>query len=371
MGVGNFLFSKILFPKKLVLGNPGVIINRFPRKYGGQKIAMRTIFYFEDISANLQLETISRLGKKRASEFFYILGKDLGARYLLHVRANRPSRLFLASIIEYVFLGFASSGLSLAESIDFDLKRKILVLQGSDNILCRKSKDGNIFAGLISSVFSFFIGQNIESKLYCDNCPHKCKVVLSPENRQRYVPKLEPLKYDDKYYQYNFPEKIANLGNFRSFNDLLRFKKILLKEKGKYYLKDKNIVPAPIDFLGLISRYYPEHNYFYILKKGVIQGAESVIGGIIDLNTSLEKKLKSVLSILCALGWGIPHYSINPNEIKLVFLYPPSWENDFTYLSLILNGFLNKIFKKNFKIGGLGIYNNPRKIKINYLLDKS
>lgn len=362
--------NNLLFPRKLIIDNPGIIINKFFRMYGEAHSQIRTIFYFEDILVNLQLETIKELGKERASELFYRMGKDMGKRYLLLAKAKKPPSFLLPLIIEHIFMGFRVSGLSLAENIKFNKNNNSLILEGDDSIVSRKSKDANMYGGIISSFFSFLIGENIEAESFCENQTDHCRMVLNPENKQRYVSTLILSESDKEFYKLNFPSNINYTGNMYSFKDLMKFKKISILKEGKFYFKNRNIIPTPIDFPSLISSYYLKDNR-EILERGLINGAESITKDLINEEDSPEKKIKNLLSLLCALGWGFPTYKIYEKELEFTFLYPPLMKKDFLYPSLVLNGFINYIFKNKFLIKKTDFSFNPIKVKIQYSVKNS
>ncbi len=367
--ISKYVFDKVFFPKKFIIDKPGIIINRRHRKYGGIINQIRTVFYFEEIFANLQLETIKKIGREKTSEMFYNIGKDLGTRYMLITKAKKPPAFLLPTLINYIFKGLTGVGLSIAKNIEFNKNKKSLILRGKDNIICRKTKEGNIFAGIISSIFSFLIGENIEAELFCENCPHDCKLILTPENKQRYISKTNFSKSDEEYYKQNFPENIISTEKRVSFSDFIKFKKISFSSEGKVFFEGKTIIPIPIDFLSLISSNYLENHNKEILEKGLINGAKLIAKDIVKDDDPLKKKVDKLLSLLCALGWGIPTYKLNKNNLKFTFLYPPSIMGDnFLYQSLVLNGFINYIFKKSFKIENINIFHNPVMIKIQYSL---
>lgn len=54
--------------------------------------------------------------------------------------------------------------------------------------------------------------------------------------------------------------------------------------------------------------------------------------------------------IITAFGWGIPHHKKVSNKIIFELINPPITKYGNKFITFILNGFLNKIYHKNFKI---------------------
>lgn len=365
--VKDYWISKLLFPKTFIIDKPGVIINCVARRYGGIRSRQRTVFFFEDILSNLQIKTIKELGERKTSELWYRIGKDIGIRYLLLSKAKkRPPSFLLPLAVDYIFSGFKSAGMSVAESIDYNPKRKLLVLEGKDNVLCRKTKQSSITVGVISAVLSFLLGENIEAESQCQNCPSGCKIIASPLIKEKYIPEIKDLHPLKNYDSLNFPQPDNIKIKKDSFSDLLKFKKIWFSKSGKICFMNKTIVPNEPGTIELIAKSYARIGKHSLFERGVVNGAEQVAKDILDKTKRPEENIKIMENIFCAFGRGISFHKREGKSIILNFVYPPISKYGFLYFSLVLNGFLNYIFSKKFKITSIKKRINPLAVTLKY-----
>lgn len=363
--VREYLFNKIFFPKVAMIDRPGIIINKTSRKFGGKVSQKRTIFHFEDIFANLQLETISKLGRKQNSEIYYKIGKDLGIRYMILANAKRPSKFLLPFIIKILFEMIKSNGSTVTNNVNFDNNKNSLTLKGSNNIICRKTGDNSFFAGIFSSIFSFLVGENIEAEGYC-NCPANCKIIIDPRIKQKYTPKMSNLKLIRNYNQINFPEMKKTINGLDSFKDFMRFKRIKFEKDEKFNFMGKTIIPTEQSMPDFIADHYIKIEREDILKKGIINAAEKLAEDILKESSSKKEKIELMIKMLSALGWGIPYYRKMGEKITFSLLYPPISGYNPIYNALVIKGFLNHIFNKKFRVKEIKVNYNPTIIKIHY-----
>lgn len=348
MDVKRYLFDKLIFPKTLVINKPGIIYTKQGRKFGSSNTRRRLVFHFEDIIANLQLETKKEFGKKKTEELWYKIGKDVGMRYMLISKAKIPPSFLIPSIVEYIFNGLKSGGLSLAENVDYNHKNKSLILNGRDNFICRKSGICSA-AGSVSMIFSFLTGENIEAEVKCENCPEKCIVLINKNIKTKYIPNSNELKPLVDYKKLNFPDKISLFSKLPSFENLMTFNKIKV-DSGKFNFLGKTILPTEAGFLGLIVEHYVKINKKYLLEKGLVEGAQNIARDIFKDNLTINDKINTLKTILGAFGWGIPNYQKKDGKIIFDFLYPPRTRYSYLYQALVINGYLNYIFDKKFEI---------------------
>lgn len=362
----SYTMNKLFFPKKIVIDKPGIIINELSRRYGGVKSRRRTVFFFEDPGANLQVKTTKELGKDNAAELWYKIGKNVGTRYMLLANPKKMPSFLLPQTIDYIFNALKSAGFSIFEKINYNYKKKSLVLEGKDNIICRKSKEGEVFAGITSGVLSFLLRENIEAKMYCKNCPNYCKIVANKEITFRYKPDFKKLMPLENYDELNFPKKVESITKMYSFSDLFRFKKVWLDKSGKFCFKNKTISPATIGFQGLIADNYLAINKKEILEKGIVNGTKSLATDLLKDEKSTMDKIEALKIILCAFGWGIPHFKKENDRIIFSFVHIPVSKYSYLYYVFSIKGFLDHIFKKNFKIMKIERKINPVLLKIVY-----
>ena len=363
--IRDYLFNKLFFPKVVVIDKPGIIYSETSKKYGKTKSKKRQVWFFEDVIAHLQLETAKKFGNKRASEIWYEIGKNIGARLLLFGGPKKVSSFFLPSIINYVFNSLRSGGLSLAETIEFNPANKSLILTGKDNIISRKSNNPHFFAGIVSGILSILLRENIEAEAKYENFLKEYKIIADPLIKTKYVVNQKELIRIKNYENLNFPKMESPQSKFYSFNDLVRFKKILVN-KGKFSFLNKIIIPSESGLLSLIIKYFDEMGEIEMIKNGLINSTEKLSADLLKDRIFKNNKVDSIKKIFCALGWGIPYHKIDGENIIFTFLYPPISRYGFLYLSLILNGHLNYIFNKKLKIKKIIIEKKMPKVSITY-----
>ncbi len=364
--IQKYIFEKLFFPRVAVIDQPGIIISKTSSKYGSKTSMKRMVFYFEDIIANLQIETVKKIGKEKTSNLWYKIGKDAGTRYLLLSKAKKPPSFLMPSIIQYIFSNLNANGMSVCNKIIFDHKNNFLILTGKDNIIWRKTNEGSLFSGLVSGILSFLIGQNIEAENYYDIRSQTYKIIANKNIKKKYIPNLKNLTPLKEYNKLNDFLGNVKTPNLPSFSTGIKFKKIEVTEDGKFHLKNQTIIPSEIGLLELIIRYYEEHKIKELFEKEIVKSAEKVYEEIFENKNNATQNLKSVKKIFCILGLGILYYKIYKKEIIIHILNAPICKYGFRYHSLVLNGFLNKVFERKFKIERIKLKTNPVLIEIIY-----
>jgi hypothetical protein len=207
-------------------------------------------------------------------------------------------------------------------------------------------------AGMVSGILSFLLNKNIEAKPLCENCP-MCKIIASPEIKQKYVPDLKELEPIKDYDKLNFPEEISSVdySKFNSFTDLMNFKKIWIdKEKNIFCFQRKAIHPSEVSLIDIGIRNYYKIDKFALYKDVVIKTSEEIASEILKDQKKISGKIGMVNSILSAFGWGIPHYKEEGKKKTYEFVHPPMTQNNPSLRAFILNGYLNNIYNKQFEI---------------------
>lgn len=346
----RYLFNKLFFPKVAIIDKPGIIINQASSFYGLKKSRKRIIFLFEDDFVNLQKETIKQIGQKESSLLYYKIGKDFVTRHLYTSNYKKPPSFIVTSLMEKMFESFSSAGMSIADNILFDKNKKSLIVYGENNIISRKTKDASLFAGIVSGILSYLMGENIESKILRSDNPKVEKIIANPQIKKIYVPKvneMEPLKNYDKL---NFPRKINTSHNFNlpSFGDLIKFKKVWYKQ-GKHYFGEDVIIPMEISIPEVYIIHYKKLNRLDILKKALIESGNKKASSIFRNKTHYDN-LNDLKKILCAFGFGYPIIKVSGNKISITLICGPITKDGFLFQAFIINGYLNYIFKQNYKI---------------------
>ncbi len=359
----NFFINKILFPKILLINQPGIITSK---SFGmGKSNSRRMTYNFEEILSGLQLETMNQLGAEKSSELFYKIGKEVGIQYQFFLGRKKFPRFLKKRVIEYFFTRLSSVGMSFGKKVIFNEKNNSLILEGKDSLICRKTGNSVMFAGLVSGVLSFIIGKNIEAEVKCSNCSKSCKIIANENIPLRYIPSLEELKLSKDYEKLNFPIRLTSKHKISSLDKLYSFNKIVVTKDGKSYFDSKALFFSEINMLELVAKNYLEENK-KILEKGIIESSKKVADYLLrNLNNS-EEKLNYFLEILGSFGAGIPRIIKDKRKIVIKLLYPPITNYGILYRVLEINGFLNSVYKKNFKLSEILTQYNPAVTLLTY-----
>jgi len=349
--VRKYLFDKLFFPKVAIIDRPGIIINKTVSKFGKEGVKTRVIYHFEDIPVNLYLETVKKLGKEKTDDLWYKIGKDIAVRYLLFAKIKKIPKALLPLVIEHMFNTINSTGFTFGEKVNYNLKGKSLITHGKDCVICRKTKSGYFPAGIASGVLSFLLRENIEAEPHCNDCPKNCKIIASLKITKKYIPNIEELKPLRDYNKLNFPQNYKTSSEFKSFTDLLKFKKIQIgKKKGVFYFQDNVIIPSEVGLAKMNLKNYSEINELNLFKKIIIKTSEKIAENILQNEKSIEEKIKAINIMLSAFGWGLPYHKRIGNKIIYKFKFPPTTRYGPLFRALILNGYLNNIYNKKFNI---------------------
>lgn len=366
--VRDYIFNKLFFPKVAIIDKPGIIINQISRKYGNIKSRHRTIFYFEDILADLQLETQKMLGKEESKQLYYNIGIDGMKRYLLHGQAKKVPMFLLKPTLRYIFDGFVSAGYTAAKNFSYDSKKNKFVLTGEDNITCRKSGQCEQFCGGLSVLMNLLISKSFIVNSRCDK--ERCRIIATsiPDKSEDVTDDF--LKIEKEYQRINFPRfTITSHDKFHSFSDLIKFKKIEFDEKGKYYFQDKVIGPSPQDLFGLIEYHYRKINRIDILEKAVVKSSLKLMN---DLKKDILNKKEGMMilkTIISAFGLGVPYINQEKNKLILRLIHPPITKFGFHYNTLMIQGFLQSILSKKISFKEIYLDKQIPSITLHYTLN--
>ena len=366
MDIKRYWFEKLLAPKVVTIDSPGIIHTKVDRKYGKSKSKKRLVWYFEDTIADLQIDTAKKLGKEETKSLWYKIGKKVTLRYMLLSRAKRPPFFLRTTILKYVLMKGKLGGVSVSEKILYNKKNNVLILEGKDNVICRKSDVHEYFAGCMSMLLSFLVGENIEARVDCKSCPKKCKIIAHPKIEQKFIPSSEELKISEKYYRLNF-ERLKNLTDkTNSFSDLIKFKQIFIDKKGKFCFREKTILPIEIGGINLIYEEYKKENEEKIFKEGIISSSERIAKEILGDKNSQKEKVSLMVSILSSLGWGVPYFKKQEGKVQIILKNSPFSKYPPMYQSCLINGCLNYIFNKKFDLNKIETKTDPYTIILEY-----
>ncbi|MFA6088251.1 MAG: hypothetical protein WC755_00175 [Candidatus Woesearchaeota archaeon] len=362
--ISSFVFTRLFFPKKIIIDTPGIIINKLMQKYGTSQSQHRALFFFEDIMSNLQKKSIQKLGEREASELWYEVGKDVAYRYFFLSNTKKLPSFLQKTTIEYALGGFSAAGQTFAKNVVFDSSKKSLIAKGDNNIVCRKTKLGDFSSGLVSGVVSFFTGENIEAKNMC-RCPN-CLIVANAEIPTRYLPNLDKIKVDLQNYNLNFPYVLINKKEGHSFKDLIKFRKIIVDKNSKLSYGNHALIIGEVGLFYIIADKFIEKTSVREFEFVVISSSEKIAKGILKKHHSEQEKINETFKVLSALGFGTFSYKKEKKLFKVTSTWTPYCNNKFYFQYLILCGFMNTIYNTKFCVQSMRFEKKESKLHLSF-----
>ncbi|MBS3087394.1 hypothetical protein J4226_02255 [Candidatus Pacearchaeota archaeon] len=345
----KFILRELIFPKTLIVDYPGVIINNTIRRFGKGNVRTRTSYYFEDIYSNLYLDSLREMGKEEADLLWYKIGKDSSLRYLLFLGDNKFSDNIVGLVLEHCLNTIRSTGFSFSGSFSYDSKKKFLKISGGKNVICRKTGSGSLVAGIVAGIMTYFQRENFEAEAFCGDCSNFCIVKSCPEIEMKYFPNIEELRPMKNYASLNF-SFVNSSKNFNSFGDLVKFNKIYINnDESKIFFLGKAVLTSEIGLGELFLKNYIQIGKLDLFERSVIKSSEVLFKDLTE-NEDLEYKLKFVSNLISGFGWGIPHFKKRGNVVILFIVNPLRTRYGVSHIKYIINGFLNQMYGKNFKI---------------------
>lgn len=346
--IKEYIFKKLFAPKTVIIDSPGLQFNKSSRRFGPEGTITRVVYNFEDIGVDLYKELVKQIGKTKADETWYKIGKDITTRYLLFGKGKKIPKLILPIAIRHIFKTFSSAGMSFAKEVKFDLEGNTLKTKGKNCVVCRKTGSGYFMAGATSGILSQLLGENFEAVPECTDCPESCIIVADNKMNQIYIPDKEELKPLENYKLNNIKEYKDN-EILSTFTDLIRFKKITIDEDGKTILLGKVITPSEIGILGIVASNYKKIGAEILLRDTIKKRFESILEEIFK-NPGSKDKIKFIRNLLSAFGFGIFNIKkIDPNIIVDI-RHPILTRFDSTYEASIINACVNFITGKQNKM---------------------
>ncbi|PIN70161.1 hypothetical protein COV93_02560, partial [Candidatus Woesearchaeota archaeon CG11_big_fil_rev_8_21_14_0_20_43_8] len=332
-------------------------------RYGHHASIKRQIFYFEDIVSKLQIETINIIGQKEASRLWYLIGKDVGYRYLLMGSGKKPPYFLLDQILQYIVTNLNGAGLTFAKEIIFE-KNDVFIFKGNNNLVCRQSSLGDNFAGFAAGIISFLLGKNVEAKCYC-KCPNNCKIIVDPSHTITYIVDAEKLKPIKNYASLNTPTTNENY-DFPAFSKLIAFDKIAIQKEGVFYLDKLVIIPYEIGISGIINQKYDEFGLSKFIGTVTKEISEKTWNQIKIQSNDKKQNLKFLFNTLTALGWGIFRHKFEDDIIELTIKSYPISRFSFNFEIYQLNGFINSALDNKYEIIKIDTNESNKSIKIRF-----
>lgn len=341
----DYFFQKLVFPKRAIISKPGVLINQVSRRYGGVKSRHRTLYVFEDILVKLQMNTIEEIGMDASRDLWYKIGKDVGVSYMALGGAKKVASKLLPQVVDYMFSGFKASGMSVANEISYSSFN--LKLKGKDSVICRKTGICDFVAGIVAGVMGVLLGRNMESVSECGVSEKACRIVCSDKFERRYVPDVPDVS--NSVVDIRKLDSCSRSGKFQSFSDLVKFKKIKIKEDGKTEFFGKTIMAVPVEFLEIVARHYEELGLMDLLEKSGTDSSEKIFSEIFG-DLSLKEKMASFVIIYTALGWGVPFLEKEGDDISVKIALPLAKKIKLLFNASVGLGFLKNIFGSDVEV---------------------
>lgn len=334
----EYLLNKILFPKKLLIEQPGIIINKVVQKYGDKQSRFRTIFFFEEIMAELQIKSKPLL-KNKHEIFWTKIGYETTKRYFKLGSVSAPPSILFKTVLNYIFNGFKGAGQTFCE--DIKINKSIIELKGKNNVVSRLSKTNSISKGITKAVLEALTNKETKVSGHFDENLEIIKAIIQDKK----------IEYDDKNLEetnlYNKVNFQVNTNKFKetSFKELMKFKKITFDENNKLSYKNQTLFVGEIGMVSLIHNNFKEENLSEDFNKIVYNSTVEVAKKIL-LSKIIKNNIKEVENIISALGYGIATYSKNKIKIK----YPPYSKYGYEFLIPIYKGFIDVAIDKKTKI---------------------
>ncbi len=240
--------------------------------------------------------------------------------------------------------------LPFAENIKYNHEGRSLITYGKSCIIWEKTKSGHLIAGMVSGILSSLLKENIEAEPFHEDCSENYKIIANPKIPKKHIPEIEELKPLNNYNKLNFPQNYKMYSGFKSFTDLLKFKKIKIERRGIFNFQNKKILPSEIGISEIGLRNYLKINEFNLFKNIIIKTSEEIARDILKDEKNTNDEIKTINMMLSAFGWGLPFHKKMENKIIYSFLYPPITKYGSLLRVLILNGYLNKVYRKKFEI---------------------
>lgn len=342
MGIKDYFINYVLYPQTVALNQPGVIVNRGVKALGNTG-KLRFQYYFENVFAGLQKQTYSELGREITDDLFYKIGKDYTTLGLYFGKLKIPPKILEPFIFKLIFMACKSAGFNIFGNCKISTDK--IVLWGDCDHFFKISGNLSFFEGMASAIYSWINRKNIES--YSIKNGKIIKLICEKNVPQRYVPDGTLRRFIKSYNELNF-QQIDRSKKYASAQDLIQHKKIVFNEEMQsLYLG--NLLYFGAFIYELTAYHYKKLNRLDILEKGLVKASESLAPKILEARIS-RKQLEEITKLLCAFGWGFPHYKIIDTNIVMTFVYPPYSDLGFEFYAYELNGYLNYIFGKKLKL---------------------
>jgi hypothetical protein len=296
---------------------PGAILNKFkghPR---------RNTLFFEDIIANY-VKTCEDAGfsteiLRMGQEWVSTLTKELMIPALRHV----PPVLFTNLIWGRVWVN-----IGMVSYIRAKEDGNLTILNTMEEVITRLIGKNHISIGGYMGVFNILYG-----------CHFDCKSATQSRESCEYVFERRDEKFDIKsktkneYLKLNSPGVIK--GN--TLKNILKNRTLLLKEKNRIYFRGKSVTPMENTILHIFGNYS-------ILMDKIPEISYNFFKDIIEPDTSSEKKLRLIKTLLSAMGYGVINIIVEDDRLLFRIKNPPYGmqigEDNWDFLIYTIQGYL-------------------------------
>lgn len=356
----KFWIESLLMPKLIQLNFPGIIINKTSSLFGFKNSQKRCLYHFEDIIAGVQNSAIKNLGKKKADKIYNEAGTELGKIYFKFVGFKKIPGFLQKKILERLPSLLKANGTTLASKII--IKKDCITLCGQDNIICRKTKNPSFMEGIFAGMLNSVLGYKFIPKRKCIHCKKQCQISFYKKEKIKKIPKADPF-FIKRYNFLNIPKEMPNT-HYPSMQDFAKQGKTTF-ENGKKAFNNLTIIPTEQHMFSILADKYKKNGEAKEFRIATIKNAESFFEKI-KIGGTKEKEIKNILEILCAFGWGIPDLQENNKQIKITLKHPPVCEYAPLYRAYIINGYMNKIYKKKYILKNIKQHSNPTSLSFLY-----
>lgn len=340
----SLFYSTFVIPGSYVLDRSGVLISTTMDLFGNLSNKKRMVYIPEDILVHLQLETAAKIGRDKTEKLYYSAGIDMGRRLLALSHIGRLPRFMVKPVIRKIFTVCSAHGANSQQEIVFSGDR--VIITGKDNIVCRKTGMGGLFAGIVAGTLAPILGRKVVArKTHCCHGGEYCRIVMDllDSKNEMALPEV-----DEGYYQNNFSESPGFVNRVYSLGDLIRFRKVTF-DAGKLSLMDEVLLPFEIGLLGILHDYYRRNGLKSLFSESISSSAGQISSSwfraVEEDSITFTQKLFSVL--------GFGELVIDIEDMTATFIRCPYSKYSPDFLVCMLEGFLASALGRSYKISNM------------------
>ncbi|MEE9323769.1 MAG: hypothetical protein V3U72_04450 [Candidatus Aenigmarchaeota archaeon] len=312
--------------KGIMESKVGGVINRFKIR------SRRSVLFFEDILANY-VRICEENGKK--DDTFMVAKKwaTLSTQQLLPKWVNDSSKILLLNFVTKKIW----RNIGLLEYFNGEMKNDVVHIKTRKEFLTRILGRNEFMKGFFNGCTDSFFNR-------------RSKIIEYTQSEQscNYSLKLEKgflgikAKNKDIYNDLNYLPKTEGF----TLKDALKMKLFQLKENNRIYFRGKSITPTENTIFHILGNEGP------LLHK-LPHISRDYFSEVIEKNTTDEKKLTLLKTLLQIMGWGIVKIIIKNKNVVVSIKNPPyglqAEEDNWKFISNVILGYL-WLLKENFVI---------------------